>query len=63
MSKFKTRYINYTDRSFKKKFENLINDEKKSNNKINIKVTKILKNIRENDDDGHRMMMMMNDDE
>ena len=45
MSKFKTRYINYSDRSFKKKFENLINDERKSNNKINITVTKILKEI------------------
>ncbi len=52
MSKFKSRYINYTDRSFKKKIENLINDERKSNDKINITVTKILKNIIENDDDG-----------
>ena len=41
MSKFQTRYINYTDRNFKKKFENLINDERKSNNKINLTVTKI----------------------
>ncbi len=52
MSKFKTRYIKYTDRSFKKKFDNLINDERKSNNKINIKVTKILKEILEKGDDG-----------
>ena len=36
MSKFKTRYINYTDRSFKKKFENLIYDEKKTSNKIKV---------------------------
>ena len=42
MSKFKTRYINYTDRSFKKKFENLIYNESKSNNKISITVSKIL---------------------
>ena len=52
MSKFKTRYINYTDRSFKKKFENLINDERKSNNKINLTVTKILKEMVEKGDDG-----------
>ena len=52
MSKFKSRYINYTDRNFKKKIENLINDERKSNDKINNTVTKILKNIIENDDDG-----------
>ena len=52
MSKFKTRYIKYTDRSFKKKFENLINDERKSNNKINSTVTKILKEILEKGDDG-----------
>ena len=52
MSKFKTRYINYTDKSFKKKFENLINDERKSNNKINLTVTKILKEILEKGDDG-----------
>ena len=52
MSKFKTRYINYTDRKFKKKFENLINDERKSNNKINLTVTKILKEILEKGDDG-----------
>ena len=52
MSKFKTRYINYSDRDFKKKFENLIYDERKSNNKINIAVAKILKEILENSDDG-----------
>ncbi len=52
MSKFKTRYINYTDRSFKKKFDNLINGERKSNNKINLRVTKILKEILEKGDDG-----------
>ena len=52
MSKFRTRFINYSDRSFKKKFENLINDERKSNNKINITVTKILKEIYENGDVG-----------
>ena len=52
MSKFKTRYINYSDRDFKKKFENLIYDERKSNNKINITVAKILKEILENSDDG-----------
>ena len=52
MSKFKTRYINYTDKSFKKKFENLINDERKSNIKINLTVTKILKEILEKGDDG-----------
>ena len=52
MSKFKTRYINYSDRGFKKKFEDLIFDEKKSNNKINTTVTKILKEILEKDDEG-----------
>ena len=52
MSKFKTRYINYSDRSSKKKFIDLINDERKSNDKINITVTKILKEIYENGDDG-----------
>ena len=52
MSKFKSRYINYADRSFKKKFDNLINDERKSNNKINLTVTKILKEILEKGDEG-----------
>ena len=52
MSKFETRYINFSDRSFKKKFKDLIHDERKSNNKINIIVTKILKEILENGDDG-----------
>ena len=52
MSKFKTRYINYSDRGFNKKFEDLIFDEKKSNNKINTTVTKILKEIHENGDKG-----------
>ena len=51
MSKFKTRYIDFTDRKFKKKFKNLINDERKSNNKINLTVTKILKEMVENGDD------------
>ena len=52
MSKFKTRYINYSDRGFKKKFENLIFDENKSNNKIKTTVTKILNEILENGDNG-----------
>ena len=52
MSKFKTRYINYSDRSFKKKFEELIYDERKSNNKISITVSKILKEILVNGDVG-----------
>ncbi len=52
MSKFKTRYINYSDKSFKKKFEHLIYDERKSNNKINITVSKILKEILVNGDVG-----------
>ena len=51
MSKFKTRYISYSDRGFKKTFEKLIYDERKSNNKINIAVTKILKEIHVNGDD------------
>ena len=50
MSKFKTRFIKYSDSDFEKKFNILINDEKKSYNKINIKVKKILSNIRENGD-------------
>ena len=52
MSKFKTRYINYSDKSFKKKFKDLIYDERKSNDKINITVTKILNQILKNGDDG-----------
>ncbi len=52
MSKFKTRYINYSDKDFKKTFENLIYDERKSNKKIDIVVTKILKDIHVNGDDG-----------
>ena len=51
MSRFKTRYINYLDKSFKKKFIDLIYDEKKSNNKINTTVSKILKNVLKNGDD------------
>ncbi len=52
MSKFKTRYLYYSDRSFKKKFKDLIYGERKSNIKINITVTKILQEILENGDDG-----------
>ena len=52
MYKFKTRYINYSDRNFKKKFEHLVYDERKSNNKISTTVSKILKEIRFNDDNG-----------
>ena len=52
MSKFKTRYINYSDKSFKIKFENLICDERKSSNKISITVSKILKDVLVNGDDG-----------
>ena len=52
MSKFETRYINFSDRSFKKQFKDLIYDERQSNNKINIIVTKILNEILENGDDG-----------
>ena len=52
MSKFKTKYINYADKGFKKKFEDLICVERKSHNKINITVTKILKEVLENGDDG-----------
>ena len=32
MSKFRTRFINYSDRSFKKKFDDLIFDERKFDN-------------------------------
>ena len=52
MSKFKTRYINFSDRGFKKTFEKIIYDKRKSNNKINIAVTKILKEIHVNSDNG-----------
>ena len=51
MSKIKTRFINYSDREFKNKFNDLIYDEKKSNNKINTTVSKILKNVFKNGDD------------
>ena len=45
MSKFRTRFINYSDRSFKKKFDDLIFYKRKFNNEINTTVTKILKEI------------------
>ncbi len=51
MLKIKTRFINYSDREFKNKFNDLIYDEKKSNNKINTTVSKILKNVFKNGDD------------
>ena len=51
MSKIKTRFIKYSDREFKNKFDDLIYDEKKSNNKINTTVSKILKNVSKNGDD------------
>jgi len=50
MSKIKTRFIKYSDREFKNKFDDLIYDEKKSNNKINTTVSKILKNVSKNGD-------------
>ena len=50
MSKFQTRYLKYTDRYFKKKFNDLINNDKKSNNKINNHVAKIIKDIRDTGD-------------
>ncbi len=51
MLKIKTRFIKYSDREFKNKFDDLIYDEKKSNNKINTTVSKILKNVFKNGDD------------
>ena len=51
MSKFRTRFINYSDRSFKKKFDHLIFDKRKFNTRINTTVTKILNEIVKNGDD------------
>ena len=42
MSKFETRLIRHSDRSFKKKFEDLIFKERKLTNKINVTVSKIV---------------------
>ena len=50
MLKIKTRFIKYSDRGFKNKFDDLINDEKKLNNKIKTTVSKILKNVSKNGD-------------
>ena len=52
MSKFRTRFINYSDKSFKKKFDHLIFDKRKFNNRINTTVKKILNEIVKNGDDG-----------
>jgi histidinol dehydrogenase len=50
MLKIKTRFIKYSDRGFKNKFDDLIYDEKKLNNKIKTTVSKILKNVSKNGD-------------
>ncbi len=52
MPKLKTRFIKYSERGFKNKFDNLIYGERKSNNKINLNVSNIIKKIRENGDEG-----------
>ena len=52
MSKLKTRFISYTDRSFKKKFNDLRFDDKKFNSAISTTVTKIIREIVKNGDDG-----------
>ena len=52
MPKLKTRFIKYSEREFKNKFDNLIYGERKSNNKINLNVSNIIKKIRENGDEG-----------
>ena len=52
MSKLETKIIKYSNRDFKKKFGDLIFEERKSNNKINVTVSKIIQKIRDNGDDG-----------
>ena len=51
MSKSETRLINYSDESFKDKFNNLIFDERKLNKRINVAVSNIIEKIRKNGDD------------
>ena len=51
MSKFKTKFIKYSEIGFKKKINNLIYDERKSNDKINATVAKIIQKIRKNGDE------------
>ena len=52
MYKFKTRLLKYSDKSFKKKFADLIHNDGRSTNEINIAVSKIIKKIRDTGDDG-----------
>ncbi len=52
MSKFKTRYLKFSEKSFKRKFNDLINDDKNSNDELKNYVSKIIKKVRENGDDG-----------
>ncbi len=52
MSKFQTRYLKFTEKSFKRKFNDLINDDKKSNHKVKIAVSKIIKKVSETGDNG-----------
>ncbi len=52
MYKFKARLIKYSDKSFKKKFADLINEDIKSSNKINGAVSKIIRNVRNTGDEG-----------
>ena len=51
MSKLTTRFIKYSDKSFKNKFYSLISDDKKISNKISFTVTEIIKKIKKNGDD------------
>ena len=51
MPKLKTRFIKFSERGFKNKFDNLIYDERKSNVKINLNVSNIIKKIREDGDE------------
>ena len=51
MSKFETKYIRYTDKIFKKKFNDLIVDERKLNKRIKVTVSNIIEKIRKNGDD------------
>ncbi len=52
MFKFKTRLLKYSDKSFKKKFADLIYEDRKSTNEINLTVSKIIKKIRDTGDVG-----------
>ena len=52
MYKYKTRFLKYDDKNFKKEFFDLIYNDKKTSNEINVSVSKIIKKVRDTGDDG-----------